>query len=210
MGARGCSTNRRPTTGGEGLVNKAGLSEGRIEEIQKKIDDEIATRKARVDPTGATRPGVLSCLESLSHVKLIAAIIDEPVHEVEAYVQYKALEQLRKRLSSLLKRAMSLPVRPGLEDEFQRVLAINVDSDHPEWASGAKTVEALLEIAEALAAGENSEKVALICARVSTSITPQKMSIVLGWLENYIQEGKEFVGWLKWYREEQRRLAEKE
>jgi hypothetical protein len=199
-----------PKAEGEAVVTKVALSEGRIEEIQTKIDGEIAIRKARVNPTGATRPGVLSCLENLSHIRLIAAIIDEPVDEVEAFVQYKTLEQLKKKLSSLLKRAMSLPVRPGLEDEFQRVLAINLDSDHPEWASGARTVEALLEIAEALAAGENSEQVASICARVSTNMTPQTMSILFGWLENYVQEGKEFVGWLKWYREEQRRLAEKE
>jgi hypothetical protein len=40
-------------------------------------------------------------------------------------------------------------------------------------------------------------------------MSPQKMAIVFGWLETYVQEGKEFLGWYKWYREEQRRLAEK-
>jgi hypothetical protein len=186
-------------------VGQLVLSEERIQGIQGKIDEAIAARKARVDPTSATRRGVLYCLENLSNVRLIAAIIDEPLDEVEAFVQHRTQAQLKNKLSSLLKRAMSLPVKPGLKDEFQRILAINLDSDHPDWVSGAKTVEALLEIAEALAADENSENVALICTRVSGNMTPQKMLIVFGWLENYIEEGKEFLGWLKWYRKEQRR-----
>jgi hypothetical protein len=189
-------------------VSEVGPSKRRIETIQQKIEKEIAARKARANPTGTMRPGVLWCLENLSNPKLIAGIIDEPFEDVEAYVQYKSHEQLKSKLSSVLKRAMSLPVKPGLEDEFQRVIAINLDSTHPDWISGAKIVEGLLEIAEALVSGEKSEKIAIIHDRVSSRLTPQKMLIVLGWLENYIQEGKEFVGWLKWYKEERRRLEE--
>lgn len=185
------------------------LSEEQIQAIQEKIDKAVEIRKGRLNPTGTTRPGILSCLENLSNVRLIAAIVDEPVEEVEAFVQHKTLDQLKKKLSSLLKRAMSLPVKLNLQDEFGQILAMNLDSGHPDWASGAKTVEVLLEIAEALTAGENSEQVAAICARVSARLTPATMSIVFGWLENYIEEGKEFVGWLKWYREEQKRVAEK-
>jgi hypothetical protein len=191
-------------------VSQIVLSEERIQAIQNKINGAIAARKARLDPTGAIRRGVLYCLENLANVRLIAGIIDEPIDEVESFIQHRTQAQLKSKLSSLLKRAMSLPVKPGLQDEFQQVMAINLDGDHPDWVSGAKTVEALLEIAEALSANENSEKVALICARASANMTPQKMLIVFGWLENYIEEGKEFVGWLKWYREEQRRLSQKE
>jgi hypothetical protein len=190
-------------------VRTVTLSEARKTAIHGKIEEAIRVRKAKVDPTGIVRPGVLSCLETLSNPKLIAAIIDEPVQEVEAYVQWQAAEDLRGKLSSLLIRAMSLPIKPGLEDEFQRILAINVDAGDPDWISGAKTIEALLEIAEALVSGAASEKVAAICTRASTRISPQKMAIVLGWLETYVQEGKEFLGWLRWYKEEQRRLAEK-
>ncbi len=186
------------------VVREVDLSRERLRTIQEKIDREIAVRQARIDPTTASRPGVLYCLENLTNARLIAAVIDEAVQDVEAFIRYHNHEQLKKKLSSLLKRAMSLPIRTDLRDEFERVLAINLDSDHPDWVSGAETVEALLEIAEALAAGENSEKVAAICARVSGKVTPQKMSIVFGWLENYVQEGKEFVGWLKWYRKERR------
>jgi hypothetical protein len=193
----------------EQVVRTVVLSEARKAVIQSKIEDAVRVRKAKVNPTGVVRPSVLSCLENLSNPKLIAAVIDEPVQDIEAYLQWKTAEDLRGKLSSLLIRAMSLPIKPGLEDEFQRILAINVDADDPDWISGAKTVEALLEIAEALVAGAASEKVATICTRAGTRITPQKMAIVFGWLENYIQEGKEFLGWLKWYKEEQRRLAEK-
>lgn len=185
------------------------LSEERKKEIQAKIDREITIRKAKVDPTIITRPSVLSCLENLSNPKLIAGIIDEPISDVEAFVQYRSLEDLKGKLSSLLKRAMSLPVKPGLEDDFYRILALNCDPDDPQWVSGARAVEVLLEISEALVAGANSEKIADICARGYTRMSPQKMAIVFGWLETYVQEGKEFLGWYKWYREEQRRLAEK-
>jgi hypothetical protein len=194
--------------GGISAVSQAGPGRRRFEVIQQKIDQEIEVRKARVNPTGTMRPGILWCLENLSNPKLIAGIIEEPIEDVQAYVQHKAQEELRKKASSFLKRAMSLPLRPGLEDEFQRILAINVDTDHPEWVSGARIVEGLLEIAEALAGGEKSEKIAVVCDRVSSRLTPQKMLIVLGWLENYVQEGKEFVGWLRWYKEERRRLEE--
>jgi hypothetical protein len=193
----------------QSLARTAVLSEARKKEIQSKIEEEIRVRKARVDPTGVARPSVLSCLENLSSPKLIAGIIDEPVCEVEAFVQWKQLEDLRTKLSLFLRRAMALPTKPGLEDEFSRVMALNLDANDPDWVSGARTVEALLEIAEAIVAGEASEKIATICARASGRLTPQKMAIVNGWLENYIGEGKEFLGWLKWYREEQRRLSEK-
>jgi hypothetical protein len=185
------------------------LSEERKQEIQTKVDNEIRIRKAKVDPTIVTRPSVLSCLENLSNPRLIAAIIDEPLSDVEAFVQYRSLEDLKGKLSSLLKRAMSLPIKPGLEDEFSRILAVNCDPDDSQWVSGARAIEVLLEIAEALVVGASSEKIADICAKGYTKMSPQKMAIVFGWLENYIQEGKEFLGWYKWYREEQRRLAEK-
>jgi len=189
-------------------VGEVGPSKKRFEEIQQKIEEEIEIRKARVNPTGTMRPGVLWCLENLSNPKLIAGIIEEPVADVEAYVPYKSLEKLRRKLPSFLKRAMSLPLRAGLADDFQQILAVNLDANYPEWTSGAKIVEGLLEIAEAITAGEKSEKIAAICDRVSSRLTPQKMSILLGWLENYVVEGKEFVGWLRWYREERRRLGE--
>ncbi len=160
------------------------LSEERIRAIQEKIDREIGIRRARVDPTSATRPGVLYCLENLTNPRLVAAIIDEPIEEVEEFVRYQSREQLKKKLSSLLKRAMSLPVKSELQDEFYRILAVNLDAGHSDWVSDAQTVEALLEIAEALAAGEKSEKVAAICSRVAAKMTPQKMQIVLGGLES--------------------------
>lgn len=189
-------------------MSEVGPGRRRFETIQQKIEKEIAARKARGNPMEAMRPGVLWCLENLFNPKLIAGVIEEPLRDVEAYIQHKSHEQLKNKLPSVLKRALSLPVKPGLEDEFQRVIAINLDVDHPEWISGAKIVEGLLEIAEALAAGEKSEKIAAIHDRVSSRLTPQKMLIVLGWLENYIREGKEFVGWLKWYKEERRRIEE--
>jgi hypothetical protein len=188
-------------------VAKIALTEERVQIIQGKIDKEIEARRVRSNPTGNVRQSVLSCLQNLSNPKLIAAIIDEPPEDIEAFVQFMSNEELKRKVPSLLMRATLLPVRPGFEIEFQRVLAVNVNVDDPDWVAGAKTVESLLEIGEALSGGESSEKVALIVGRISTNTTPQKMSIVLGWLENYVQEGKEFVAWLKWYKEEQRRAS---
>jgi hypothetical protein len=86
-------------------------------------------------------------------------------------------------------------------------MVLNVDTEHPDWFSGAQTVEALLEIAESLSAREDSERITDIRERQSSQMTPHKMAIVLGWLETYIVEGKELAAWLKWYQEEQASIA---
>lgn len=186
------------------------LNEAQLAAIEKKLHNAIEARKAKLNPADHVKPVFLSCLENLTNPKLIAAIIDERLETVESYINYKSEERLRGRLDLLLARAKLLTVIPGMEKDFFQTMKVNVDTKHPEWISGAQIVEGLLEIAEALTSGTGSENVAQVCERFSNHITHRKMSIIFGWIETYVPEGKEFVAWLSWYREEQRQRTEQE
>jgi hypothetical protein len=185
------------------------LNTEQLNAIKKKIEEAIEVRRARINPADGVRPVFLSCLENLTNPKLIAAIIDEPVDMVQDYISHSSEERLKGKLTLLMKRALFLPINPGLEKEFEETLMVNIDPDQPDWVSGAETLEALLEIGEALAAQEHSEDIAVICDRLSNQMSPRRMSIAYGWLETYVQEGKSFVAWFNLYKAEKRDKAER-
>jgi hypothetical protein len=180
------------------------LDQDKYQEIERRIDLEIETRKTRMNPAANVRPVFLSCLENLSNVRLIAGVLDEPVEVIEAFVAKKSEERFMIKLGMLQTRLQLLPVKPGLRREFEETTALNIDTNEPDWIAGAHMVEALLEIGEALAARAESELIARICDRMLTDMTARKTAIVFSWLEVYIPEGKEFVAWYKLYKEEQK------